>query len=187
MKPSLVIVGLGNPGAGYESARHNAGFRAVDTLSRAYGTGKWTDRQKFLSRSQEARIVTVPVLLVKPQTFMNRSGEAVRKVVDFFKLNPAEQLLVLTDDIDLPIGDIRLRRSGGPGTHNGMRSIVEALGESFPRLRIGLGTPPDGSDLATWVLSTPAKEEQSLLERSWDSIPDIVEEFVLGSGSAIEH
>jgi len=181
VKPSLVIIGLGNPGKTYAKTRHNAGFQAVDALSAAFGEGEWQEKQKFLSVAQEARIVTVPILLVKPQTFMNRSGEAIQKIVEFYKLNPAEQILVLCDDIDLPLGTTRLRTSGGPGTHNGLRSIALTFGENFPRLRIGIGPQPASGDLATWVLSVPTEEERTALTDSLAGIPEAVKDFVLGA------
>ncbi len=184
MKPSLVLIGLGNPGASYERTRHNAGFQAIDVLSTAFGEGEWKDRPKFQSIAQEGRILTIPILLVKPLTFMNLSGEAIRKIVDFYKLNAAEQVLVLCDDIDLPLGEFRLRRKGGPGTHNGLKSVVEHFGEAFPRLRLGLGTRPAGSDLATWVLSVPPADEQRELEKLYAALPEIVRSFVLGEGVA---
>ena len=180
MKPHLVIIGLGNPGKEYEKTRHNAGFRAVDLLSTEFGEGKWTERDKFLARTQEARVVTVPVLLVQPTTYMNRSGECIRKFVEFYTLNPRQQILVLCDDIDLPAGEIRLRMTGGPGTHNGLRSIVVVLGEEFPRLRVGIGgSHPRGEELAAWVLSVPPVEEQRKISASIKMIPDKVREFVM--------
>lgn len=179
MKPHLVIVGLGNPGKGHDRTRHNAGFDAVEALSKAYGEGEWVESQKFQCRMQEARIITVPVLLVQPSTYMNRSGESVRKLVEFYKLNPREQLLVISDDIDLPLGDTRLRMKGGPGTHNGMRSIVVVLGEEFPRLRIGIGPGPKGEDLAAWVLSVPPAEEQAALRAVIDALPETIKKFVM--------
>src|SRR4051812_25711065 len=121
MKPSLIIVGLGNHGASYEMTRHNAGFRVLDVLSESFGTDKWSLRQKFMAEVHEGRVVMAPVLLVKPQTFMNRSGESIRKILDFYKLDH-RNILVLCDDIDLPLGDVRLRMKGGPGTHNGLKS-----------------------------------------------------------------
>lgn len=180
MKPVLVIVGLGNPGASYEHTRHNAGWRALDVLAREFGEGEWVDRPKFLSHVLDGRIVTAPILFVKPNTFMNRSGEAVRKLVDFYKLNPAEQLLVLSDDIDLPLGVTRFRRNGGPGTHNGLKSVVEQLGEGFPRIRIGLGAKPQQHDLANWVLSAGTAEEERALEQAYSGLPDVVRSYVLG-------
>lgn len=182
MKPTLVIIGLGNPGAQYEHTRHNAGFRAVDALSDAFGEGEWQEKQKFLSTVQEARVVTVPVLLVKPQTYMNLSGNAAEKIVKFFSLDPANQILVVCDDVDLPLGDLRLRTSGGPGTHNGLRSLHEKFGEKYARLRIGLGAKPSPeADLAAWVLSVPSQEERSALRAAEGRTPELVKEFVLGA------
>lgn len=180
MKPSLVIVGLGNHGSSYERTRHNLGFRALDALAKEFGEGDWVQSDKFDAVVQEARIVASPVLLVKPQTFMNLSGETVHKLVDFYKLDPASQVLVLTDDIDLLIGTVRIRKNGGPGTHNGLKSVVEHIGEEFPRLRIGLGMPAPGEDLAAWVLSSPSPEEEGILKKVIQEIPEIVKKFVVG-------
>jgi PTH1 family peptidyl-tRNA hydrolase len=181
MKPTLVIIGLGNPGTSHEHTRHNAGFLAIDRLSREYATGEWGQRDKFMSLTQEARVGAAPVLLVKPQTYMNRSGEAIGKIVEFYKLKPAEQVIVISDDVDLPLAEVRFRKNGGPGTHNGLRSIVDRIGESFPRIRIGLGLAPAGSDLAAWVLSAPSKEEMDALARCIEQIPGMVKEFVMGA------
>lgn len=179
MKPSLVIAGLGNPGTSYAKTRHNAGFRALDVLSQHFGQGAWKERQKLQSLVQEARVVTVPVLLVKPLTYMNRCGEALHAILDFYKLGAAAHLLVLSDDVDLPLGTVRLRMSGGPGTHNGLKSVVEQFGEDFPRLRLGIGPDPEGADLATWVLSVPSAQEEEALQRSHSTLPDLVKDFVL--------
>ena len=187
MKPALVVVGLGNPGTQYERTRHNIGFQAVDAIAKFCDVGDWEPKDKFRVIQCEARIVAAPVLLVKPQTYMNDSGTAIRKIVDFYKLNPADQLLVICDDIDLPLAQPRLRHSGGPGTHNGLKSIVALLGEEFTRLRIGLGTPPAGMDLANWVLSIPSAEEQRAFEGVFATLPEVLKTFVLGSedGSAL--
>lgn len=179
MKPSLVIVGLGNPGKAYERTRHNAGFHALDELAKAYGTGDWKETSKFAGEACEARIGVVPVLLLKPHTFMNLSGEAVRKVVDFYKLDPAQNLLVLCDDIDLPLGTPRLRRSGSAGTHNGLKSIIEHVGEGFPRLRLGIGSKPEKADLANWVTSAFSEDERKGMDGLYAVVPEIVKEFVV--------
>jgi len=180
MKPSLIVAGLGNPGASYTFTRHNVGFWAVEHLAEQYGEGEWKDKQKFASYILEGRIVTAPILFVKPQTYMNRSGEAIQKLLDFFRLDPNEQLLVICDDVDLPLGDVRLRKKGGPGTHNGLKSIVDVIGEEFPRLRIGLGSQPPDTDLANWVLSAPSKEEEQALRSAVETLPGQLEAFVLG-------
>lgn len=180
MKPTLVIFGLGNPGAQYERTRHNAGFLALDFLAEEFGQSDWHDKQKFDGVICEARVGVAPVLLVKPTTYMNLSGDSVRKVVDFYKLDPASQIVVLSDDIDIPLGELRLRMKGGAGTHNGLKSIVDSYGEDFPRLRIGLGQPPAGSDLSAWVLSKMTAEELDTLQHSFAELPKTIEEFVIG-------
>lgn len=179
MKPSLVIIGLGNPGKAYERTRHNAGFQALDELARVYGTGEWKTLSKFAGEGMEARIGVVPVLLLKPHTYMNLSGETVRSVVDFYKLKSDQQLLVVCDDLDLPLGTPRLRRSGSAGTHNGLKSIVEHIGPSFPRLRLGIGPKPDAVDLASWVVSAFSTEERTVMEGLYAVVPEIVREFVV--------
>ncbi|PIP65534.1 aminoacyl-tRNA hydrolase [Candidatus Peregrinibacteria bacterium CG10_big_fil_rev_8_21_14_0_10_49_16] len=180
MKPSLVCIGLGNPGKQYEQTRHNLGFQAMDTLKEEYGEGEWSQKSKFAAEVCDARIVTVPCLLAKPQTYMNCSGEAVKKLVDFYKLDPAMQILVFCDDIDVQFGELRMRESGGPGTHNGLKSVVEHIGENFYRIRIGIGPKPENvDDLATWVLSRPSEGEQKKLHEALLKIPEMVKEFVL--------
>jgi peptidyl-tRNA hydrolase, PTH1 family len=178
MKPNLVIVGLGNPGDQYERTRHNMGFRALDLLAEAEESS-WRTLQKFDSLGMESRVLTVPTLLLKPTTFMNLSGNAVRKVVDYYGLDPSNQVLVLCDDVDVPLGEIRFRKTGGPGTHNGLRSLCDIYGEQFARMRIGLGSPTKGEDLATWVLSIPPPEEEKILMEAVEKIPDMLRSFVL--------
>ncbi len=180
MKPYLLLVGLGNPGASYEHTRHNAGFLAVDHLSQEFGVGEWRDAPKFSALVQEASIDAVPVLLVQPQTFMNCSGDAIVKLLHFYKLDPAKQLLVFCDDIDLPLGTVRLRQSGGPGTHNGLKSIVQVLGEDFARMRIGIGPQPKEEDLASWVLSAFSKGERTALDETLHTLVPMVRTFVSG-------
>lgn len=179
MKPSLVIVGLGNPGKAYAKTRHNAGFMALDTLAEKFGTGEWKAMPKFKGDGLEARIGVVPVLLFKPHTFMNLSGESVRALVDFYKLNPAQNLLIVCDDIDLPIGTPRLRKSGSAGTHNGLKSVIEQIGEGFPRLRLGIGPKSEKADLANWVVSAFSDDERKTMEGLYALVPDIVKEFVV--------
>ncbi len=178
MKPSVVIVGLGNPGAGYERTRHNAGFRGVDALAAAFDGGAWQPRDKFLAACSEGKIGDIEVLFVKPRTYMNLSGDALRRIRDFYKLEPTA-FLVLTDDIDLPLGTLRLRTSGSPGTHNGLRSIAETFGDGYARLRIGIGPKPATEiDLAAWVLSAPPPEDEERLAEVLRRLPDVVRAFV---------
>ncbi len=178
MKPSFVIVGLGNPGKQYEHTRHNLGFMAVEAAAAESGGGEWKETPKFLCTSTNGMIDGEPVKFVKPTTFMNRSGECIRKLVDFYKLDPAKQLLVLVDEIDIPLGTHRLRMNGGPGTHNGLKSIVETLGENFPRFRIGFGPKPEQIDLAAWVLSGLTNEETKAVETTFKSVIPSVREVL---------
>jgi peptidyl-tRNA hydrolase, PTH1 family len=174
VKPSLIIIGLGNPGMQYAGTRHNVGFAAIEKLSEEFGTGKWLTKQKFLAEVCEGRIVAMPILLVKPMTYMNDSGSCMKKIVDFYKLDPAKQVLVICDDVDQLVGESRLRKSGGPGTHNGLKSIVNQIGGNFLRLRIGVrgADAPQGSfqkagdDLAAYVLSKPLKKEMQNIDKT---------------------
>ena len=165
-KKILLIVGLGNPGEKYAHTRHNAGFEVMERLEAYYGVKL---RRKFLLQGQTAEITDgeTKIVLCEPLTFMNRSGECVKRLLNRFKV-PQEQMLVIYDDIDLPPGKVRVRRKGGPGTHNGMRSIAEHLGTTdFPRIRVGTGDRPAGQDLADWVLSPFTKEETPLMEEAF--------------------
>lgn len=183
MKPSLVIIGLGNPGKSYEKTRHNTGFLAVAVLAKHFGTSPWKDRSKYNAHVAEGRILTGPILLVQPQTYMNVSGETVRKMIDFYKLRPTDQILIICDDVDLPCGTIRLRKQGSAGTHNGLKSIVEQIGEDFPRLRIGIGPKPENADLATWVLSVPPQNEREKIEEAIQKLPEMIIAFLFGKSS----
>ncbi len=158
-----LIVGLGNPGIAYRASRHNAGFRAVEALSDLLRIA--LNKKAHRALLGEGYCGGEKVLLAQPQTFMNLSGESVQSLLSYYKL-PLERLIVLYDDIDLPVGDIRIRASGSAGTHNGMRSILACLGgeQGFPRVRIGVGKQQLGRDLASHVLGKPAREERALLE-----------------------
>ena len=133
------IVGLGNPGAEYEHTRHNAGFWFVDALAEAW-RGAFRTESKFLGAMTRIRINDVDVLVLKPATFMNRSGQAIQALAAFYKLAPAD-ILVAHDELDLPAGTVRLKRGGGHGGHNGLRSVHQHLGEDHLRLRLGVGHP----------------------------------------------
>ncbi len=161
-----VVVGLGNPGEGYAATRHNVGFQVASRLAkraRAEFNMKAAD-----SRIAEGSIDGVRVAIARPQTFMNDSGRAVRKLLDRYRIQPSD-LLVVFDEVDLPLGKIRLKEKGGPGTHNGMRSIVSAIGEEFPRLRVGVA-PVDPlreiGDLAQYVLDPFGADERAVAETS---------------------
>lgn len=177
MKPLLLIAGLGNPGTQYEQTRHNTGYLAVEHLAQIFGTAPWKPQQKFLALCCGGTIGESPVLFVKPTTFMNLSGDSLGKIIAFYKLNPASQLLVLCDDIDLPPGETRLRTKGGPGTHNGLKSVVDHFGEDFARLRIGIGAQASGEDLAAYVLSRPSSEERGAIGKAIESLSFLVQEW----------
>ena len=163
----FLIVGLGNIGDEYAHTRHNAGFDALERLENRLGLQL---RRKLLLRGLTGEITDgeKKIVLCKPATFMNSSEDCVEKLVRWYDV-PLDHLLVIYDDIDLPPGRVRVRKSGGPGTHNGMRDIVERLGsESFPRIRIGTGDRPKGQDLVTWVLGHAAPEERKVMEEAFD-------------------
>ena len=158
-----LVVGLGNPGSQYEATRHNVGFRAVDALAKEAGVK--IDRAKFQALTAQVTVGGVRVLLMKPKTYMNLSGVAVKQAADFYKV-PPERVLVLFDDIDLDVGRLRIRRNGSAGGHNGIKSIISSLGsQEFPRIKIGVGAKPHPDyDLADWVLSRFTLAEQKLLD-----------------------
>jgi peptidyl-tRNA hydrolase, PTH1 family len=134
-------VGLGNPGSEYRNTPHNLGFDVIDGLQIKWSAGTFSN--KFQGLSAEGQFASRKVFLLKPQTYMNLSGRSVRELVQFYKLDPASDLLVVTDDLDLPVGRLRIRPSGSAGGHNGLKSIIQELGtEQFPRLRLGVGRDP---------------------------------------------
>jgi PTH1 family peptidyl-tRNA hydrolase len=165
-KLSHVIVGLGNPGMEYMNSRHNAGFNAADRLVKEAGAR--FEKLRFKSNAAEIMIEERRVLILKPVTFMNCSGEAVVEVMNYYKLKP-DNIIILCDDIYLNIGDIRIRRKGSHGGHNGLKSIFELTGEEgFPRIKIGVGNNPDGRNLADWVLSKFTTDEKPLMEKAYE-------------------
>ena len=153
-----LVVGLGNPGKKYENTRHNTGFRVIDALCAKHNVR--CDRAKFQALTGEAMLGGKRVLLVKPQTFMNLSGEAVHAAADFYKI-PVEHILVVFDDISLPVGTLRIRGKGSAGGQNGVKNIIEQLGSDlFPRIKVGIGAKPHPDyDLADWVLSNITEDE----------------------------
>ena len=170
-----LIVGLGNPGRRYQGTRHNIGARVIDTLARRHHVAL---REEGWADVGALTLDGARVLLARPQTYVNVSGTAVADLRRRHRL-PLENLLVAFDDLDLPVGQIRLRAKGGHGGHNGMRSIIETLGsEEFARLRVGIGRPPEGVDPADYVLSRFSKEEQAQLDEAVERAADAVEAFV---------
>jgi PTH1 family peptidyl-tRNA hydrolase len=175
-KKIFLIIGLGNPGEKYAHTRHNAGFEVTDLLERKYGVKL---RKKVLQPWAEAEWTdgTRKLVLCRPLTFMNNSGTAVKKLMARYRV-PPEQVMIIYDDIDLPPGKIRVRKSGGPGTHNGMRSIVGETGtDAFPRIRVGTGDRPAGQDLANWVLGRPGENEKPLMARAFETAAECAAEW----------
>ena len=149
--PELVIAFLGNPGIEYAKTRHNAGFMCADHISAEKGI--FIDRLKFRALTGECMLGGKKVLLLKPQTYMNLSGESVREALAFYKLDATKQLLVIYDDIYLDTGKVRIRERGSDGGHNGIKSIISCLGtDGFKRIRLGVGKPPQGYSMPDWVL-----------------------------------
>ena len=164
MEPLHLIVGLGNPGADYAKTRHNAGFLLVEKLAAQWQAG-WTNERKFAARVAKAERNGKKVLLCEPQTFMNLSGEAVSGLVQFYQL-PLEKILVVVDDADLPLGEIRLRPGGGTGGHHGLESVTQHLGaKEFARLRIGIGRKNEVRQITGHVLGKFSADENALLEK----------------------
>ena len=176
-KEVFLIVGLGNPGAEYAHTRHNAGFDTMDRLEKHY--------QVTLGRKAHQGILAEitdgekKIVLCRPQTFMNNSGECVSSLLAWYKC-PPDHLLVIYDDIDLPPGKVRVRKNGGPGTHNGMRSIAEHLGHTdFPRIRVGTGDRPEGGDLVSWVLGHYDPETQKVMDRAFEKAAEAAADWTL--------
>lgn len=173
-----VIVGLGNPGKQYEHTRHNVGFDVIDILAKEYGISVTKIKHKALIG--EGRVGSEKVILVKPQTYMNLSGETLIDIYNYYKVD-SNNIVVIYDDIDLEVGKIRIRKKGSGGTHNGMKSILKCLGTNeFPRVRIGVSKPRQGQDLADFVLSRFRKEEaddiQDGLEKAAKAVDFMIRE-----------
>ena len=167
-----LIVGLGNPGAQYERTRHNAGFMAVDLLAQRHAAGQ-IPKSRFHAVTLDAIIGTEKVLLMKPTKYMNLSGQSIGEAIRFYKLDPKEDLIVLVDDIALPVGFIRVRKTGSAGGHNGLSNIDQLLGGAdYPRVRIGVGNVPKFMNQADWVLSKFMKEEHDDVDRSIKAAAD---------------
>lgn len=173
-----LIVGLGNPGLQYTNTRHNAGFMVVDALADKFAMGQIA-RSRFNSVTLDANIGGEKCLLIKPTSFMNRSGQSVGEALRFFKLDPQDDLLVIVDDIALPVGSIRIRKSGGAGGHNGLADIDRVLGgASYPRIRIGVGEVPRVMNQADWVLSKFMSEEGDKVKESLDKASSAIEHIL---------
>lgn len=171
-----LIVGLGNPETDYARTRHNMGFNAINKLAEKFGIE--ISKTKFKALYGIGNINNEKVVLVKPQTYMNLSGEAVQEFVNFYKVD-VENVIVIYDDIDTEPGKIRIRKTGGPGTHNGMKSVVSCLNsEKFPRVRIGIGMPEYKGDLINYVLGYIPEEELKVLQQGVETAEQAIEEII---------
>jgi PTH1 family peptidyl-tRNA hydrolase len=174
-----LVVGLGNPGDEHARTRHNAGFWVLDELARRSGA-RFDAERKFHGELAKAALAGREVRLLKPMTYMNRSGLAVQSVMAYLKLAP-EQVLVVHDEIDLALGTVRLKRDGGHGGHNGLRDINQHLGDRYRRVRVGIGRPQHSADVVDFVLERPRKDEQPALDEAVQRAADAVE-VAVGSG-----
>mgnify|MGYP001206060005 CR=1 FL=1 len=180
-----LIVGLGNPGRRYATTRHNVGFSVVETLAQRWSIP--AEGKQLGSLVGSGRIGTEKALLVRPQSFMNRSGHPVQSLLGYFKLD-TERLLVVHDDLDLPLGSVRLKSGGGHGGHNGLRDISKCADAHYARVRVGIGRPPEGRDVSDYVLGKWAPSEASEVDQMVGLAADAVEN-VLQSGlsTAMNH
>ena len=175
----IIIAGLGNPTKEYEGTRHNVGFQVIDKIAEKYNIA--VDAKKGRAYVGKGIIEGQKVLLVKPQTYMNLSGESVGGIVNYYKIDPESDLLVIYDDISLDVGQLRIRKKGSAGGHNGIKSIIAHLGTTvFPRIKVGVGEKPKNYDLADYVLGHFSKQERELMEEGYEHASDAVEQIVQG-------
>lgn len=179
----FIIVGLGNPSKEYEGTRHNAGFEVIDRIADKYNIS--VDTKKHRALIGKGIIGGQKVILAKPQTFMNLSGESVRSLLDYYKVDEEQELIVIYDDISLDNGQIRIRAKGSAGGHNGIKNIIAHLGgQVFPRVKVGVGEKPSKYDLADYVLGHFSKEEQVLMDEGYAHAVHAVEMILEGDISA---
>lgn len=171
-----LIVGLGNPEEDYSNTRHNMGFNTINKIGRQYGIE--INKSKFKGLYGTGIIENQKVILLKPQTFMNLSGESIREAIDFYKIEE-EQLIIIYDDIDIEPGIIKIRKTGGPGTHNGMKSVVQHVSRNrFTRIRVGIGKPEHKSDLINYVIGNIPETEKEILDKSTTLAKDAIIEII---------
>lgn len=179
----FIIAGLGNPGSKYEDTRHNVGFDVIDRISKEYHIA--VDTRKHRALIGKGVIDGVKVILAKPQTFMNLSGESIRELVDYYKVDEATELIVIYDDISLDVGQLRIRKKGSAGGHNGIKNIIAHLGtQEFPRIKVGVGDKPPRMDLADYVLSRFSKEDREKMEQAFKDAADAVEVMITEGADA---
>ena len=175
-----LVVGLGNPGEKYAKTRHNMGFLTLDLLAEKERIR--IDRLKFKAVTAQVEFGGARCLLMKPQTFMNLSGEAVREAAQFYKI-PAEKVLVIYDDVSIPVGKIRVRPSGSAGGHNGIKNIIAHLGtDKFPRVKVSVGAPGQEGDMIDWVIGNPSQAERKILQDSFERAIGAAEYIIKNDG-----
>jgi len=175
----FVIVGLGNPTNEYAGTRHNVGFDVIDTLADKYNIS--VTERKSRAFCGKGIIAGQKVLLVKPQTYMNLSGESIRGIVDYFKIDTEAELLVIYDDISLDVGQLRIRKKGSAGGHNGIKNIIQHLGSNvFLRIKVGVGEKPKEYDLVDYVLGYFSKEEKEIMEQGYKQAVEAIEMILQG-------
>ena len=175
----FVIVGLGNPEKKYENTRHNVGFMAIDALAEKYGISLSEKKHKAICGT--GFIEGIKVLLVKPQTYMNLSGESVRGLIDYYKIDEEAELIIIYDDVSLDVGQLRIRKKGSAGGHNGIKNIIQHLGGNvFQRIKVGVGEKPKDYDLADYVLGHFSKAEREVMQDGYKSAIEAVEMIVRG-------
>ena len=175
----VIIAGLGNPTLQYRGTRHNVGFDVIDTLADKYNIAVETRKSRALIG--KGIIAGQKVLLVKPQTYMNLSGESIGELVSYYKVDEEQELLVIYDDVSLDVGQLRIRRKGSAGGHNGIKDIIRHLGtDVFPRIKIGVGEKPKGYDLADYVLGHFSREEREMMEEGYQKAAEAVEMILAG-------
>lgn len=175
----FIIAGLGNPKKEYDNTRHNIGFDMIDAMAEKYRISVRNIQNRAMTG--KGVISGQKVLLVKPLTFMNLSGESIRPLADYYKIAPDTELIVVSDDINLPVGQIRIRKKGSAGGHNGLKNIIAQLGtEEFQRIRIGVGGKPENYDLADYVLGHFTKEEKILMEKAVSMAMEAAELMLTG-------
>ena len=175
-----IIAGLGNPGDKYVNTRHNVGFCTVDFMEDIYKIP--VNSRKFKAFTGNGRINGKKVILLKPQTFMNLSGESIREALNFYKVDPKTHLIVIYDDVSLPVGQLRIRPNGSAGGHNGIKSIISNLGNSqeFLRIKVGVGNKPEGYDLADYVLGHFDKADRPIMQETCKKACEAVSELISG-------
>ena len=182
---TVLIVGLGNPGNEYDGTRHNVGFAAIDAFAKANDFDPWMSKKDLKCLVANATLGETRAIAIKPTTFMNLSGEAVQAIAHFYKI-PAEKIVVVHDELDIPFGQVRLRKGGGSAGHNGLKSAIEHLGEDFGRVRIGIGPKePEQMDSADFVLAKFSKEQQAHLPELTREVSAILSEFAYGDGQLL--